>query len=126
MGRGKPPGEQNAEVLVDGLARPHGLERTKNGWILCSSAACELLFLDGDFRVTKRVRLDGGWLQDCTMLSNGNVLLNDVDNHSLIEVGGCDCRVARKWVYPKEWRIDEVMEVPQGEAYAVLQGAALY
>ena len=118
--RGKPPGKQNAEALLDGLARPHGLERTKDGWILCSSAACELLFLDSEFRVTKRMRLDGGWLQDCTMLSNGNVLLNDVDNHSLIEVDGGE-REVRKWVYPKEWRIDEIAEVSQGTAYAMLQ-----
>jgi hypothetical protein len=118
--RGKPPGKQNAEALLDGLARPHGLERTKDGWILCSSAACELLFLDSEFRVTKRMRLDGGWLQDCTMLSNGNVLLNDVDNHALIEVDGGE-REVRKWVYPKEWRIDEIAEVSQGTAYAMLQ-----
>jgi hypothetical protein len=118
--RAKPAGLQDAEVLLDGLARPHGLERTGEGWILTSSAACELLFLDDSFRVTKRVRLDGGWLQDCTMLSNGGILLNDVDNHSLIEVGGGDWHVVRKWVYPKEWRIDEIMEIPRQLAPAFL------
>jgi hypothetical protein len=118
--RAKPAHLQEAEVILDGLARPHGLERTSDGWILCSSAACELILLDGDFRVKKRVRLDAGWLQDCTMLSNGSVLLNDVDNHSLIEVSGSDFRVVGKWVYPKEWRIDEIMEVPHELGRAIL------
>lgn len=109
--RAKSPDCQEAEIVLNGLARPHGLERTKDGWILCSSAACEVIYLDQDLRVKNRVRLNAGWLQDCTMLSNGGVLLNDVDNHSLIEVEARGA-VVKRWEYPAEWRIDEILQVP--------------
>jgi hypothetical protein len=98
------------EVLLDGLARPHGLERVPGGWILASSASSELIFLDSTFRLTRRVSLHAGWLQDCTMLSNGHVLVNDVDNHSVLELA--EDKVVNCWVYPADWRLDEILEVP--------------
>ncbi len=118
--RARPQSQQEAQVVLDGLARPHGLEQADDGWILCSSAACELILLDGDFQVRKCIRMDAGWLQDCTMLSNGHVLLNDVDNHALIELGGSDFGVVKKWVYPEDWRIDEILEVPREDERAFL------
>jgi hypothetical protein len=39
-------------------------------------------------RKTSTTRNDGGLIQDCTRFPDGNVLLNDVDNHVLIKFAG--------------------------------------
>jgi hypothetical protein len=43
--------------------------------------------MDDDLKVTGNIFYDGGWIQDCTRLPNGNIVLNDVDNTVQV-VGG--------------------------------------
>ena len=106
--------KQKAKVLLDGLVRPHGLERNPLGWILCNSLSKELLILDDEFKIADRVSYDGGWIQDCTMLANGHILLNDVDNHRLVEHAGPPWEIVSVTKYPDSWRMGELLQVPAG------------
>lgn len=111
--REAPPGTR-PKVLVDGLARPHGLTPTASGWLVASSAAAELVTLDEDFAVTGRHRLpDCGWLQDVTVLSDGHVIVNDVDNHCLVEFAPPDWSTADRIPYDPDWRMGEIAELPR-------------
>jgi hypothetical protein len=114
--RALPPEKQKAEVLLDGLARPHGLEKIPGGWLLCNSLSKELILLDEDLKIADRIEYDGGWIQDCTMLSSGRILLNDVDNHRLVEFGGPRWEITSVTQYFENWRMGELLEVPA--AYA--------
>lgn len=106
-------------VLVDGLARPHGLTRTPDGWLIASSAAAELLTFDENFDLTGRYPVDGGgWLQDVTMLSTGNVLVNDVDRHCVLELAPPAWQVAGRLDYHPNWRMDEIAQLPPRPAAA--------
>jgi hypothetical protein len=110
--RDAPPGTR-PEVLVDGLARPHALTRIESGWLVASSAAAELVILDEDFAVTGRhAPVGAGWLQDVTVLSDGHVLVNDVDNHCLLELVPPDWSTAGRTPYDPNWRMNQIAELP--------------
>ena len=116
---------QHPTVLVDGLARPHGLTRTSDGWLIASSAAAELVLLDDDFSVTGRVGIDGGgWLQDVTMLADGHVLVNDVDNHCVLELAPPAWTVLDRVAYDPNWRMAELAELPSDLAMAFAAAGA--
>lgn len=111
--RSLPLEEQHGEVILDGLARPHSLEKTPDGWILCSSLSKELIRLDDELQLVQRIPYDGGWIQDCTRLPNGHIILNDVDNTVLVELAPPDWRIIRETPYPSMWRMGELVVVPQ-------------
>jgi hypothetical protein len=111
--RGLPPEQQAARVLLDGLARPHGLKKTPGGWLLCNSLWVEWLMLDDELRVVERVAHDGGWIQDCTMLSDGRVLITDADSHCIVEYEGPPWAVRSKVHYDMTWRMIDLVEVPR-------------
>lgn len=110
--RGLPPEEQHGRVVLEGLARPHSLEKMPGGWIFCNSLSKELVLINDALEVIDRIPYDGGWIQDCTRLSNGTVLLNDVDNHKLVEFEGPPWQIVRTTPYDTNWRMGEVVELP--------------
>jgi hypothetical protein len=110
--RSRPVAEQRPTVILEGLARPHSLEKTPNGWIFCNSLSKELVLLDDDLKRTEAIPYDGGWIQDCTRLPNGNILLNDVDKHVLVEFRGPRWEIKRTTPYNENWRMGELVTVP--------------
>jgi hypothetical protein len=110
--RSLPPAEQHAQVILEGLARPHSIEKTPEGWIFCNSLSKEMVLLDDDLKVTDKIPYDGGWIQDCTRLPNGHILLNDVDKHVLVEFGGPPWEILNTTPYDQNWRMGELTVVP--------------
>jgi len=118
--RSLPPEKQSARILLDGLRFPHGLERIPGGWLFANTAAKELVLLDDAMQVRKRIAYDGGWIQDCTRLSNGHIVLNDVDNHRLVEFAPPRWKIARVVPYDVNWRMGELLEVPEPYATSLI------
>jgi hypothetical protein len=110
--RSVPADQQKGEVILDGLARPHSLEKIPGGWVFCNSLSKELVILNDDLQVREKVFYDGGWIQDCTRLPNGNLVLNDVDNTVLIEFAAPDWKIVSRTPYPDTWRMGEIVLVP--------------
>lgn len=110
--RSLPLEQQHGDILLEGLARPHSLEKIPGGWIFCNSLSKELVLLDDDLKVTGNVPYDGGWIQDCTRLPNGNIVLNDVDNTVLVEFAPPDWTIVSRTSYPGTWRMGELAVVP--------------
>jgi hypothetical protein len=122
--RSLPSGQQRPDVILEGLARPHSLEKVPEGWIFCNSLSKELVLLDDDLKVTGRIQYDGGWIQDCTRLPDGHILLNDVDNHVLVEFSGPPWEIIQTTKYDQNWRMGELVIVPAGHEAAFLKSAA--
>jgi hypothetical protein len=101
-----------AEVLLDGLARPHAIRKIPGGWSLANSWGCEFLLLDERFQIVEGFEYDGGWMQDCRRLSTGDFVLNDVDNHRVVEVSGPPFREVASFTYDHLWRMFDLEEVP--------------
>ena len=118
--RSLPPDQQKGEVILTGLARPHSLEKIPGGWIFCNSLSKELVLLDDDLKVTGNIFYDGGWIQDCTRLPNGNIVLNDVDNAVLVEFAAPDWKIVSRTNYPSTWRMGELVVVPPQHEEAFL------
>ena len=70
------------------------------------------MLLDDDLKRTKSIPYDGGWIQDCTRLPNGNILLNDVDKSVLVEFAGPDWHAVETTPYNPNWRMGELVVVP--------------
>ncbi|MGA8437548.1 MAG: hypothetical protein WB762_19215 [Candidatus Sulfotelmatobacter sp.] len=112
--RSLPEAEQHAEVLLEGLARPHTLEKFNGGWLCCNSLAKELLVLDDNLKIAAHIPYDGGWIQDCTRLSNGHILVNDVDMSRVVEfAGSAPFEMIGITPYDANWRMAELVEVPK-------------
>jgi hypothetical protein len=107
-----PEPDQSPRIIVDQLVRPHGLERTRTGWLFCNTLGKELIALHPDLTVSERIPYDGIWIQDCTMLSNGNILLADVDQHCIVELSGPKWNPVKTIYCDPEWRLAELNEVP--------------
>ena len=118
--RSLPPEQQKGEVIMEGLARPHSLEKIPGGWIFCNSLAKELVLLDDNLKVTGNIFYDGGWIQDCTRLPGGNIVLNDVDNSVLVEFAAPDWQIVSRTNYPDTWRMGELVVVPAQHEQAFL------
>jgi hypothetical protein len=112
--RTNPRARQRAEIVLAGLARPHGPIPYSGGWLVCNSLGKEIVTLDPELDVVERIPYDGGWIQDATELSNGHILLNDVDNHVLVELAGPDWHEAERVPYDHSWRMAEIRELPDG------------
>jgi hypothetical protein len=121
--RSLPPEQQKGEIILDGLARPHALEKIPGGWILANTLGKELIVLDDDLKVRENIFYDGGWIQDCTRLPNGNILLNDVDNHVLVELAGPSWQIVNLTEYPAAWRMGELVVVPEEHRQAFLRAS---
>jgi hypothetical protein len=111
--RSLPEAEQHAEILLEGLARPHTLEQFEGGWFCCNSLAKEFLVLNHDLKIAERIPYEGGWIQSCTRLSNGHVLLNDVDMNRVVEFAGKPLEIIGATPYDANWRMGELVEVPR-------------
>jgi hypothetical protein len=129
--RSLPEAEQHAEVLLEGLARPHTLEKFEGGWLSCNSLAKELLILDDHLRIATRIPYEGEWIQSCTRLSNGHILLNDVNLSRVAEFAGAPFEVIGMTPYDANWRMGELVEVPKNHeasftrpSHAVARAAA--
>lgn len=118
--RSLPPEKQNGQLILDGLARPHSLEKVPGGWIFCNSLSKELVLLDDDLKLSGSIPYDGGWIQDCTRLPNGNIVLNDVDNTVLVEFAPPDWKIVSRTHYPGAWRMGELVVVPKQHEQAFL------
>jgi hypothetical protein len=123
--RSLPRSEQHGEVILEGLGRPHSIEKIPGGWICCNSVGKELVLLDEDLKVKDKIPYDGGWIQDCTRLPNGHVLLNDVDNHVLVEFAGPPWEIVQKTPYDQNWRMGELAVVPAAHEHAFRGAAAV-
>jgi hypothetical protein len=110
--RSLPPSEQRAEVLLEGLSRPHSLRRTSLGWLVCSSAGGEVVLLNDAFQVIDRIVYRTGWIQDCTTLPSGDLLLIDASRSCLVQLAGPPWRVVSVTPYPDLWHMHRLLEVP--------------
>lgn len=122
--RSLPVAEQRPRVVLDKLVRPHALERTPLGWLFCNSLGKELILLGFDLKERRRIPYDGQWIQDCTMLSSGNIVLGDVNEHRIVELEGPNWKVSRTIEYDPEWRLAELNEIPA--VYAQNMPAGVY
>ena len=122
--RSLPVDQQHGRIVLEGLARPHSLEKIPGGWIFCNSLGKELVLLDDDLKIAGNIPYDGGWIQDCTRLPNGNIVLNDVDNSVLIEFSPPDWTIVSRTNYPGSWRMGELVVVPVSHEQAFLRAAA--
>jgi hypothetical protein len=114
--------KQHGDIVMEGLMRPHALERTHNGWQFANSVGGGLVFLDDHLAVQDQIPYDAGWIQDCTRLQDGRVLLNDVDNHRIVEFSPGPPWVSGRVVkYDDEWRMCELVEVPSEYEAGFLQ-----
>jgi len=80
--------------------------------MFANSFGGEVVFLDEALSRCGRIPYDAGWIQDCTMLSDGRVLLNDVDNHVILEYETWTSNSPSKAMkYYDNWRITELVEI---------------
>ena len=53
--------------------------------MFCNSVSKELVLIDDDLKLKEKIPYDGGWIQDCTRLPNGHILVTSMDARKVVE-----------------------------------------
>jgi hypothetical protein len=94
------------------------LKKSRRAGSSATASPKELVLLDDDLKVTQKIPCDSRWIQDCTRLPNGNILLNDVDKHILVEFPGPPWEITNNTPYDQNWRMGELVIVPAAHEHA--------
>ena len=98
-------------ALVSGLSNPHSIRKSGNGYMVSDTKKGEIILLDKDFDVYDSFQTGSSWLQDATLLSNGNVLAAKSAENTLIEMDGKTKEISSVFSYDTNWRIYHVEEL---------------
>lgn len=80
-----PAGEQHPRVVLDGLHHPHSIRpQPGGGWLVVNSQGEELVLLDPDLRVVRRIPGVPGWIQDAVGVGPDRWLVADVNRFRLL------------------------------------------
>lgn len=115
----KPRAQQRPEVVLDGLVHPHTLRPLAGGgWMIADSQGAELVVLDRDLRVTRRIPSISDWIQDAMPLDRGSWLVADVNNSRLLVHD--DTGTTRRTIpYDPRWRVYGLSGVPDAVSMAL-------
>ena len=71
--------------MLSGLKQPHALHKVSEGFLVSDTNGGRLIIFDLDGQIKSTITGDFRWIQDAIMLSNGNYLVADANNHRLVE-----------------------------------------
>lgn len=100
------------KVILENLKHPHSIYLMKNKIIISDTENKTTILADKDLNKIKRVKIKGiGWIQDSTLLKNGNLLISDPDNNRVVEFSLKDNKIEGEMFFNKEWRIYQAKEM---------------
>lgn len=103
----------HASTVVSDLSRPHDIRPfTEKGWILSNTKQNQTLILNEQWDITQRIMLDFDWVQSSAPLADGSIVIADTNHHRLVRVYPGDQSPHEVRMFPTEWRIFLVEEVP--------------
>lgn len=107
----------HARTLVNDLSRPHDIRPlAQQGWLLSNTGQNQTLILNDQWEITHRIMQDFDWVQCSAPLADGSIVIGDTNHHRLVRAFPADQRPHEVRLFPTEWRIFLIEEVP--EAYA--------
>jgi hypothetical protein len=116
----QPSSRQEPRTVVEGLAHPHALRRLPDGgWSIANSEGREIVVLDRDLNIVRRIPSVGGWIQDALSLGDGRWLVADVNDQRLVEHDERGA-IRRELAYGESWRVYAVEPLPPAFAASFL------
>ena len=91
--------------VMDHLKHPHSINKQDNGFLISDTENKRIILVDKDFKKQNAIKIDSDWIQDASMLPNGNILVSDANNFRLAEVDIVKRRICNEFSYPTEWKI---------------------
>ncbi len=102
----------NFKVILRNLNHPHSIYKIKNKIILSDTESNNLVFADINFGNIRKIKLKGfNWIQDVSLLKNGNFLVCDANNNRIVEVNLKIKKVVSEFHFNKEWRIYQTKQI---------------
>jgi len=97
--------------ILKGLKHPHSIYYNNKKLIISDTENRSVILSNKDLTKIRRVRLKMvGWIQDATLLKNGNLLVSDSDNNQIIEFDIKKKKIIKRVVFNREWRIYQAKE----------------
>jgi hypothetical protein len=98
--------------VLEGLKHPHSIYLINKKIIISDTENKSVIISDKNLNNVKREKLKNvGWIQDATLLENGNLLISDPDNNRVFEFDTKLKRVKNQIVFNKEWRIYQAKQL---------------
>ena len=102
----------NYKVVMKNLKHPHALRKIKNRIMFCDTEHNRVIFTDNDFIKFKYYDIPhANWIQDSSILTNGNIIVADSNNNRLVEFSLSNKKIVDEFSFSKEWKIFSCEEI---------------
>lgn len=99
-------------VVMSGLNHPHSLYEYDGMILFSDSENNRVIITDVDFRENRPLYFsETDWIQDTSLLSNGNILLCDSNNHRILQADVRTGEVVDALEYSQEYKIYQAKEL---------------
>lgn len=75
-----------SKVLVRNLKCPHHIRKTKRGFILSDTLNQQVLLLNKNYKIIKKIKGQYNWIQDALPIGECNIIIADSNNSRLVNV----------------------------------------
>ncbi len=101
------------KTVLNGLKHPHSIRKVKEGYVISDTENGRIVIVDENFLIKHYYILKGSnWIQDCSLMSNGNFIVCDSNNNRIIELDSQSGKIKDSYKYNSEWKIFSAMEYP--------------
>lgn len=103
---------KTCKTVLKHLNHPHSIYKIGKIIIFSDTENNSLVLTDLNFDKIKKVKLAGfDWIQDASLLKNGNLLICDANNNRIVEFNLKNKKIVNQLHFNKEWRIYQAKQV---------------
>jgi hypothetical protein len=101
-----------SKILLKNLHHPHSLYRLGDKIIISDTENAQIIITNLNFGKIHKIKLKGfNWIQDTSLLSNGNLLICDSNNNRIVEMNPFNKTILSEFKYNPEWRIYQAKQI---------------
>lgn len=91
------------EVVFDNLVNPHGIHRTKKGYLVSDTRGNRVIRLDNEYKVVEIIEEDFNWVQEAIEVEEFVVVAND--NNGRLEAFDKENRLVKQFIWDSDKRM---------------------
>ena len=96
----------NFKVVLSELKHPHAIRVIGKKIILSDTENGKIIITDHNLKIKKKFKIpNSNWIQDSSILPNGNILITDSNNNRILEFDQKNEMIIDSYNYSKKWKI---------------------
>lgn len=105
-------------IILKDMIHPHAIKQIRIGYMLCDTWNWEIIFLDQEFNIIKKIITKSTWLQDAVLLEDDSIVFCDWSNGLITKIDW-DWNELDEWDFGKQKRIGRLTTIRKSELYNI-------